>query len=160
MKDSCTLSIKPHLMQYMIDEFGFLFLAIVCFIGFTMNYPFVSKVCLFISFVTLAFLIYRFFYLASIRYLVTDEQLIFQSGVLTHSTEYLELYRVIDYQQKRTFAQQLFGLKTITILSGDRTMPELEIIGVRYDEDVVGEIRRRVEYNKKKRGVYEITNRF
>ena len=160
MKDSCTLYLKPCLMQYMIDEFGFLFLGIACFIGYTMHYPFISKVCLFAALVTLAFLIYRLFYLASIRYLVTDEQLIFQYGVLTHSTEYLELYRVIDYQQKRSFAQQLFGLKTITILSGDRSMPALDIIGVKYDEDVVGEIRRRVEYNKKKRGIYEITNRF
>lgn len=160
MKDSYILSLKPCLMQYVIDEFGFLFLGIICFIGFTMNYPVVSKLCLLTALVTLAFLIYRLFYIASIRYLITDEQLIFQRGVLTHSTEYLELYRVIDYQQKRSFAQQLFGLKTITILSGDRTMPELNIIGVRYEEDVVGEIRARVEYNKKKRGVYEITNRY
>jgi hypothetical protein len=55
--------------------------------------------------------------------------------------------------------QQFLGLKDVTIMSGDRNLPNLEIIGVREDDDIVGEIRRRVEYNKKINGIYEITNR-
>jgi hypothetical protein len=72
----------------------------------------------------------------------------------------MELYRVVDYQQNRTFLQQLFGLKTITILSGDRNMNRLDIIGILEDENVVSEIRKRVEYNKRQKSIYEITNRF
>ena len=70
------------------------------------------------------------------------------------------LYRVVDYQQNRTFLQQLLGLKTITILSGDRNMNRLDIIGVRETENIVSEIRNRVEYNKRMKSIYEITNRF
>ena len=94
------------------------------------------------------------------RYVVTDEQLIFLHGVFQRSTDYMELYRVVDYQQNRTFLQQLLGLKTITILSGDRNMNRLDIIGVRETENIVSEIRHRVEYNKRMKSIYEITNRF
>ena len=72
----------------------------------------------------------------------------------------MELYRVVDYQQNRSLLQQLLGLKTVTILSGDRNMRRLDIIGVCEDENIVGEIRKRVEYNKRMKSIYEITNRF
>ena len=94
------------------------------------------------------------------EYIITDEQLIFKHGIICHSTEYMELYRVIDYQQQQSLMQQIWHLKTVTILSGDRTMPELKMIGLKENVQIVDEIRIRVEYNKKRRGVYEITNRF
>ena len=56
--------------------------------------------------------------------------------------------------------EQFFGLKTISIYSGDRTNPKLDICGVQEKVDVVGIIRERVEYNKQIKGVYEITNRY
>ena len=55
--------------------------------------------------------------------------------------------------------QQLTGLKTVSIYSGDRTTPRLDIIGMDARLDIVGCIRERVEYNKLRKGVYEITNR-
>ena len=39
-------------------------------------------------------------------------------------------------------------------------MRRLDIIGVCEDENIVGEIRKRVEYNKRMKSIYEITNRF
>ena len=98
-------------------------------------------------------------YISRIQYIVTEEQIMYLHGILSHQTDYMELYRVVDYQQNRTFMQQLTRLKTITIMSGDRNMPVLNIIGVREDEDLVQEIRRRVEFNKKQKSIYEITNR-
>ena len=97
--------------------------------------------------------------MSRIEYVVTGEQIIYLHGLICHQTDYMELYRVIDYQQHRSLMQQITGLKTITIMSGDRNLPNLDIIGVREDEDVVQEIRRRVEYNKKLKSIYEITNR-
>ena len=53
----------------------------------------------------------------------------------------------------------MFGIKTVSIYSGDRTNPRLDIYGIRERIDVVSVIRERVEYNKRSKGVYEITNR-
>ncbi|EFF49944.1 conserved hypothetical protein [Bacteroides ovatus SD CMC 3f] len=55
--------------------------------------------------------------------------------------------------------EQLFGLKTVSIFSGDRSNPKLDIFGINERIDVVGIIRKRVEYNKQRKGIYEITNR-
>ena len=104
-------------------------------------------------------LLYRLAYLCRVKYKITSEQLMVESGVFTHSQAYIELYRVVDYDEHRSFMQQLTGLKIVSIYSGDRTTPRLDIIGMDARLDIVGCIRARVEYNKLRKGVYEITNR-
>ena len=93
------------------------------------------------------------------QYIITNDQIIFLHGVISHSTDYMELYRVIDYQQQRSLMQQLSGLKTVIIFSGDRNTPVMQLIGMREKDDVVREIRKRVEYNKQIKHIYEVTNR-
>ena len=137
------LVIRPHWMQFCIGEIHWMLLAAVLMTAYLMT----------------SFLFHKMLYISRIQYIVTEEQIMYLHGILSHQTDYMELYRVVDYQQNRTFMQQLTRLKTITIMSGDRNMPVLNIIGVREDEDLVQEIRRRVEYNKKQKSIYEITNR-
>ena len=104
-------------------------------------------------------MLYRCLYLYKLRYIITSEQLIIQHGVLTRTNDYIELYRVVDFSENRGIMEQLFGLKTVEIFSGDRTNPQLDIYGVKEKLDVVKIIRERVEYNKRRKGIYEITNR-
>ena len=56
--------------------------------------------------------------------------------------------------------QQLTGLKNVTLLSGDRSLPKLTLRGIKRNMRIIDKVRTRVEYNKKRRGIYEITNRF
>ena len=102
---------------------------------------------------------YQFFWYMKLEYIITDEQIIFLHGVFYYTTDYMELYRVVDYQQTRSLIQQLTRIKTVTLLSGDRNMRALDIIGVKEQEDMIQEIRNRVESNKRRKGIYEITNR-
>lgn len=104
-------------------------------------------------------MLYRCLYLYKLRYIITSEQLIIQHGVLTRTSDYIELYRVVDFSENRDILEQLFGLKTVWIFSGDRSNPKLDIYGVKERLDVMRIIRERVEYNKKRKGIYEITNR-
>lgn len=107
----------------------------------------------------MCYLIWQAIELWRIEYVITGEQLIYNHGVLFHSADYMELYRIVDYQESRTPVQQLTGLKNILLLSGDRTLPRLRMVGIRGSSRILDEIRIRVEYNKKRRGIYEITNR-
>ena len=68
------------------------------------------------------------------------------------------LDRIVDLQERHSHLQQLCGLKTVRILSMDRNTPRLDLAGVRRGNDIVPLIRERVEYNKRKKGIYEITN--
>ena len=92
-------------------------------------------------------------------YRITDEQLIYEHGVITRSSDYVELYRVVDFAERSNLLQQLCGLKTVSVHSGDRTTPRLDIIGMDMNNDLVPVIRGRVELNKRRKGIYEITNR-
>ena len=111
------------------------------------------------AFLLVLFILYKFAYLKRLSYYVSGEQLIIQHGVFTTNNNYIELYRIVDYDERRSLIQQIVGLKTVTIYSGDRTTPHLDIIGVPVKIDLVAIIRERVEYNKQRKGVYEITNR-
>ena len=91
-------------------------------------------------------------------YAINEEQLQYEYGIFSIQRDYIELYRVVDYSEQRSFPQRLFGLKTVSIYSGDKTCPRLDVVGIRNQTDLIKVIRERVEYNKKKRNIHEFTN--
>lgn len=112
----------------------------------------------FLAFADFAYLAFRYTYLTGMVFVIGDEQIMHEHGVFTTQRDYIELYRVVDYSEHRSFIQILLGLKTVNIYSGDRTNPRLDIIGVRKDIDVIGNLRTKVEYNKSVRNIHEFTN--
>lgn len=152
------ISIKPCWRQLVIEQLLWFILCIGLAVAYLLTNFMFHGLLLLLAMLVAAYLFYQVLYLSRIEYIVTGEQIIYLHGVLMHQTDYMELYRVVDYQQHRSLLQQLTGLKTITIMSGDRNLPSLDIIGVEADEEVVQEIRIRVEYNKQMKHIHEITN--
>ena len=153
------IRISPHWLQYVIIQLPWL---VLCAIGFLVagDDTFLYKrLILYASWGLLLYLSYQALEMGRISYVITGEQLIYKHGVLFHSSDYMELYRIVDYQENRTPMQQLVGLKNVTILSGDKTLPKLKLVGIRSNLRILEDIRMRVEYNKKRRSIYEITNR-
>ena len=108
--------------------------------------------------ILLATLFCKYLYLSRVRYTINAEQLQYEYGIFSIQRDYIELYRVVDYSEQRSLPQRLFGLKTVSIYSGDMTCPRLDVVGVRNQTDLIKVIRERVEYNKKKRNIHEFTN--
>ena len=94
----------------------------------------------------MCYLLWQALELCRIEYVITGEQLIYRHGVLFHSADYMELYRIVDYQESRTPVQQLTGLKNILLLSGDRSLPRLRMVGIRGSSRILDEIRARVDF--------------
>ncbi len=153
------LSLRPHWKQFAIDEMLWLVLCVTAFTVYACGDFILVETFLYLGAALTVYLLYRLVYLARMEYIVTEDQIIFLHGVVSHSTDYMELYRVVDYRQQRTLMQQLTGLKTVVIYSGDRNTPVIHIIGMKNKKNVIAEIRERVEYNKTKKHIYEITNR-
>lgn len=153
-----TLTLRPHWMQYFINEFQFMLLALVSFGIYAFAEFKYHELFIWPTLGLLVYLLSRGIYMLRMEYVVSGEQLIIMHGVLNHATDYVELYRIIDYQDHRSFWQQVFGLKSVTIYSGDKTNPVVVLFGVKETVDVVSEIRQRVEFNKRRRGIYEFTN--
>ena len=104
------------------------------------------------------YLVYRYLYITRMVYVISDEQLKYEFGIFSRAKDFIELYRVVDYSEQRSFLQILLGLKTVSIYSGDRTRPRLDIIGVPDKMNLINTIRERVEINKKRRNIHEFTN--
>ena len=154
-----TLVIRPRSMQFVIDELPLLLLCLAGYgcagienlagNGMLLGASVLCNLCL----------LYRFIYLRRTEYLISNEQIIYRHGVFSRSCDYMELYRVVDFRERRSFLQQLSGLKTVSVYSGDRMTPKLDIYGVEYRTNLVGHFSERVESNKQRNGIYEITNR-
>lgn len=154
-----TIFLQPHWLQFIINELPGILLTGSCLtIGGIDELSF-ARLFLIVAIVLALRLLYIFVYLRRMEYRINGEQFIMEHGVFTRRSDYLELYRIVDFNEHRTILQQICGLKTITIYSGDRSNPKLAIIGVKNNLDLVSIIRERVEYNKQRKGIYEITNR-
>lgn len=152
------ISLRPQTAQFFTDELPLLLLCPVGLVyGGMENAPLASIATLLAVLLSLI-LIYRLIYLKRIRYHVGSEQLTAEHGVFQRSIGYIELYRVVDFHEQQSLLQQIFGLKTVTVLSMDRTTPKLELTGLPKRINIVDIIRERVEFNKKRKGIYEITN--
>ena len=151
------INFRPHPVQFVINELPLMSVCVAGLIyGGMENMPLVSMATT-ISALALLVLLYRYIYLRRIRYDITAEQLVCERGILLRKVDYMELYRIVDFQEKQSILQQICGLKTVSILSMDRSATA-NILGMKRSDRIVTLIRERVEYNKRKKGIYEITN--
>ena len=132
------ITLRPHWGQYIISQGFMCLVSLVLFLvaghdAITFKMPF-----LLLGSVTMLLMLYGCMYLSKLQFIISSEQLIIQHGVFQRTSDYIELYRIVDFCEQRDIMEQLF---------------------VKEKVDVVGIIRERVEYNKQRRGVYEITNR-
>ena len=152
------LVLRPHKAQFIIDELPSIVLCRAGGIYGGMDSVPCSVIGAILFLCLSLVLLYRFIYLCRIRYRIGTEQLVCEQGVLVRKVDYMELYRVVDFQEHQSLMQQLCCLKTVRIFSMDRNTPRLDLVGIRQKNDIIPLIRGRVEYNKRKKGIYEITN--
>lgn len=154
-----TITLRPHPLQFVIDELILMALCLLALAYGGMDDA-LSTESMYIGLSMLVFLLYKYIKLRRTIYTITGEQLKKAEGVFTRDDDYIELYRVIDFAERKNLLQQFFGLKTVTIMSGDKTTPRLCIQGVKENFDLVAIIRERVEFTKTQKPIYEITNRY
>ena len=156
-----TIRIHPSGLQFLVSDgvtimLTLLFLALAGYDGLMPRS--LSDYTIGIGIALILYLFYRYVYVTRMVFVITEEQLKYEYGVFTTQRGFIELYRIVDYSEHRSFFQMLLGLKTITLYSGDRTTPSIDLIGIENDKDLVTCIRKRVEYNKRRRNIHEFTN--
>ena len=150
--------LRPCLRQLLIDEGISILVSLALLVAGGLDAVPYRSVLLGLGLLLALKVCYSLVFLRKMVYTITGEQLVYEHGVFTRSRDYIELYRVVDFDEKRSFLQLLLGLKTIVVHSGDRTMPKLKIIGIREKADVVGCLRERVTYNRKRMNSHEFAN--
>ncbi len=152
-----TFVLRPSWLQWFIDRLPFVAVNIA---GYIWHDALPCRGLILALMIAMSLhLLYQLLYMKMTRFSITDEVIVYEHGVFCRSREYIELYRVVDFRESVSLMQQLTGLKTVTVYSGDRTTPKLVMPGMGVELSIVSSIRQRVEYNKRRKGIYEITNR-
>ena len=87
------------------------------------------------------------------RYSMSEDRLFVSVGFLNIKDDEVLLYRVRDIDTRRSLWQRLFGVGTVTVLSADKTMPNLELQNVKDPIFVKELIHKQVEEMKIRRRV-------
>ena len=91
-----------------------------------------------------------------INYSLTTERLIIKRGILTRTTDEVELYRVKDIRLVEPFLQRLVGLAVIEITSSDRSNPNISMSGIRGGDVLRNTMRNQVERLRTNKNVREV----
>jgi membrane protein YdbS with pleckstrin-like domain len=109
-----------------------------------------------VAVVALAQSVWAFFHLRMIEYIITTQRVRVISGLFSKEVQEIELFRVKDTAARQAFFQRLFGLGTITVLSGDEKQPRLVLDGVPNAIDMRERLRQEVMSLRQRFGVREL----
>lgn len=90
------------------------------------------------------------------KFEVTNERIIEHMGVFSKKSDEVELYRVRDITHERPFHLRLVGLSNITVLSSDRSQPELLIPAITKGKQLKEDLRKAVEAMREKKRVRDV----
>ena len=87
------------------------------------------------------------------RYMLSEDRLFISVGFLNIKDDEVLLYRVRDIDTSRNLWQRIFGVGTVTVISSDKTMPNLVLKNIKDPVFVKELIHKQVEEMKIKRRV-------
>ena len=99
---------------------------------------------------------YRFLLSHTHIYRLAGERLIETKGLLSRTTDILELYRVKDIVIDQPLVQRLFGRGTVVLFTSDRSTPTVNVCGIRSPHAFAEMLRELVEQCRARNGVREI----
>jgi membrane protein YdbS with pleckstrin-like domain len=97
-----------------------------------------------------------YLHLRAIEYVVTTQRVRVISGIFSKDIQEIELFRVKDTQANQSFFLRLFGLGTITIISGDERNPRIVLSGVPRAVELREKVREEVMTLRQRFGVREM----
>ncbi len=75
-------------------------------------------------------LVWTFFQHATTRYKLTLRRIEIEKGVLSKTVDSLELWRVLDVRYTQSILDRIMGVAKITVMSTDKSSPELVLYGL------------------------------
>lgn len=154
------IKLRPSLRYWLIMNFPyFLMIVVLFFCGTLVSSAFYLREIIGVGILVLSFLMmWNIIVLMHVQFIIQEEQLIIKRGVLRRSTNFLEMYRVYDYEKKQNIIEVILGIMNVIILSRDLSSPKLVLYGVPNNDKLIPLIRQLVERQKELKQIYEINN--
>ncbi len=86
---------------------------------------------------------------------ITDQRIIEQRGILSITTNQLELYRVKDIKLEQPLILRIFALSKIVLITSDSTNPEYTLKGIENGTALIERIRTAIDERRDIKGVKE-----
>ena len=150
--------LSPSVKQWLADEFYMIVLVCVGLLLSGYEDKLVSVCSLIMTAGVSLYLLGRFWFYKSVKWEISRTQIKIVKGILRRDTNFVELYRIIDYAEQQSFIQQIMGLKDVYIMSSDRTEPILRIFGISNGIDIISELKPLVKQSRIDNHIYEIAN--
>jgi membrane protein YdbS with pleckstrin-like domain len=99
---------------------------------------------------------WAYLHVQSLEYVVTTQRVRIVSGIFSKDIQEIELFRVKDTMAKQSLYLRLFGLGTITVISGDERHPQLVLSGVPKPLELRERLRQEVMTLRQRFGVREL----
>ncbi|OEK07366.1 hypothetical protein A8C32_18185 [Flavivirga aquatica] len=90
------------------------------------------------------------------RIKITDERIIERKGILSITTNQLELYRVKDIKLEQPLILRLFGLSNIVLITSDATNPLYVLRGIENGTLLSEKLRKATDKRRDIKGVREL----
>jgi membrane protein YdbS with pleckstrin-like domain len=92
----------------------------------------------------------------SIRYRVSNYRIDYERGIFTRRIDTIELWHVDDISFKQGFIDRILGVGDISIMSDDKTTPQLTLDGVPNPRPLFDQLKQRIIAVKRQRGVIKM----
>jgi len=154
------ITLKPTFRYWLLTNLAWLvILSLLFLIVIFWELPFLLRMlsgCLFI--VVVFGVSWNYLVLYNITYIIETEQIIIKHGVFHRVTDYLEMYRIYDYQKTQNLFEIAFGLMNVVLITRDAGHPQVVFRGITNSDDVIPVIRERVETEKQRKRIVEFNN--
>lgn len=99
--------------------------------------------------------LWRYLTIRTWKITITSQRMIEEKGVLSKTTNELELFRVKDIRLDQPFFLRLVGLSNLILFTSDRTSKVIKIEGVENGKELREQIRISVDKRRDEKGVVE-----
>ena len=99
------------------------------------------------------FWIYVFVIVKSIRYRISNYRIDYERGIISKDINTLELWHVEDIAFHQSILGRILGIGTISVVSHDDNMPDLEMRGLPDARKLLEELKQRIIAVKRRQGV-------
>ena len=90
------------------------------------------------------------------RFRLGGDRLFCEKGLLNLKADEILLYRVRDLRLSMNLWQRIFGVGTVTVVSSDKSLPNLELKNVRHPRQVKELVHQQVEEAKERRRMHSM----
>ena len=109
----------------------------------------------FVAIVPIILLIYRISYWRMVKYEFSSTQIKYTRGVFHIKMDFLEMYRIKDFDQRQSLIMRLLKIMHINLMTSDITHPVLKLKGIP-KSNISDILRKMVQKSRKENRVYEV----